>query len=64
MTRTTHAKDTAMNDTTPPPMPAAPAPAPAPAAAPAAPGSLSELLKTPDRYSLGIVGGGDVGPRG
>ena len=63
MTRTTHAKDTAMNDTIPPPMPAAPAPAPAPAAAPAAPGSLSELLKTPDRYSLGIVGGGDVGPR-
>ena len=55
-----------MNDTIPPPMPAAPAPAPAPAAAPAAPaapGSLSELLKTPDRYSLGIVGGGDVGPR-
>ena len=63
MTRTTHAKDTAMNDTIPPPMPAAPVPAPAPAAAPAAPGSLSELLKTPDRYSLGIVGGGDVGPR-
>ena len=32
-----------------------------PAAEPA--GSLSELLKTPDRYSLGIVGGGDLGPR-
>lgn len=52
-----------MNDTIPPPMPAEPAPAPAPAAAPAAPGSLSELLKAPDRYALGIVGGGDVGPR-
>lgn len=52
-----------MNSTLPPPMPAEPAPAPAPAAAPAAPGSLSELLKAPDRYALGIVGGGDVGPR-
>lgn len=52
-----------MNSTLPPPMPVEPAPAPAPAAAPAAPGSLSELLKAPDRYALGIVGGGDVGPR-
>ena len=56
-----------MSDNLPPPVPAAPAaaPAPAPAAvpAPAEPGSLSELLKTPDRYSLGIVGGGDLGPR-
>ena len=56
-----------MSDNLPPPVPAAPAaaPAPAPAAAPAPaePGSLSELLKTPDRYSLGIVGGGDLGPR-
>lgn len=52
-----------MNSTLPPPMPAEPAPAPAPSAAPAAPGSLSELLKAPDRYALGIVGGGDVGPR-
>ena len=56
-----------MSDNLPPPVPAAPAaaPAPAPAAAPAPaePGSLSELLKTPDRYSLGIVGDGDLGPR-
>jgi len=43
------------------PVPAAPAePAPAPAAAP---GTLSELLKAPDRYALGIVGGGDLVPR-
>ena len=47
--------------TTPAPVPAAPAePAPAPAAAP---GTLSELLKAPDRYALGIVGGGDLVPR-
>ena len=50
-----------MSDNLPPPIPAAPAPAAVPA--PAEPGSLSELLKTPDRYSLGIVGGGDLGPR-
>ena len=35
-----------MSDTNPPPLPADPVP-----------GSLSELLKTPDRYSLGILGG-------
>ena len=56
-----------MSDNLPPPIPvapaAAPAPAPAAAPAPAEPGSLSELLKTPDRYSRGIVGGGDLGPR-
>ena len=63
MTRTARAPAPATHAPPPPPLPAAPAPAPAPAAAPAAPGSLSELLKTPDRYSLGIVGGGDVGPR-
>ena len=42
-----------MPDTIPPP--------PAPAAEPA--GSLSELLKAPDRYALGIVGGGALGAR-
>ena len=56
-----------MSDNLPPPIPvapaAAPAPAPAAAPAPAEPGSLSELLKTPDRYSRGIVVGGDLGPR-
>ena len=56
-----------MSDNLPPPIPVAPAtaptPAPAAAPAPAEPGSLSELLKTPDRYSRGIVGGGDLGPR-
>lgn len=36
-------------------------PPPPPAAEPA--GSLSELLKTPDRYALGIMGGGALGTR-
>ena len=43
-----------------PPIPV-PEPVSAPAAEPA--GSLSELLKTPDRYALGIVGGGALGAR-
>ena len=42
-----------MPDTIPPPPPPAPEPA----------GSLSELLKAPDRYALGIVGGGNLATR-
>ena len=60
-----------MPDSTPPPLPASsasatPEPAPAPVPVPdasVAPGSLSELLKTPDLYSLGIVGGVSLGTR-
>ena len=42
-----------MPDTIPPPPPPAPEPA----------GSLSELLKAPVRYALGIVGGGNLATR-
>ena len=38
-------------------------PLPLPEPPPASAGSLSELLKTPDRYSLGVVGGISLGSR-